>query len=411
MTTTNASKLGMQWCTAALDPFHDNTLLLAGMPDDTTGYSVVRVHNQSATLSSTVDGGYGYVAFNGGHGSATSDEVTMPYITGGRALVGRVASDGFGPICVIDGATVEPDVTALNTTYASRQYFGTTLDPAVPSRLIAIGIEVRDVTADLYKQGVIHCATANGAESHTMVNVDFSDSGDDTVYYGCPTIMGPAMSQSVATLTANPNVFTTASRNGVYATGRLLTPQKPVSNITGRGTYCPSVGADSAVSAVGPQVSVIDYEAGWPLFWSGFAPFEIRISGMSASSVYSIKMRTVVEYFPDYSDLQMLGLASAACPPDPMALRHYWDTAARLPFGTEVKNNASGDWWRTVLKVLHTASPALDLFVPGLGKLARVGAGAILSIADRKKVIVGRRKKQPARRRVANTRRGPVRMR
>jgi hypothetical protein len=57
------------WVSLALDPYHDVSVAMEGLPDSEIGRSYVRCHNQAVTLAASADGDNFSVIFTGMHGT------------------------------------------------------------------------------------------------------------------------------------------------------------------------------------------------------------------------------------------------------------------------------------------------------------------------------------------------------
>lgn len=374
-------KAAQDWLTVAIDPYHDTAVNLEGMPDSTLSRSYVRVHNQTWDVACTADSDNISVNFFGFHGAPTS----MNQVTSNRNIAGT--SFNLSPMTIIRSPTgVDPSV--YNTAVGTATVVGgggTTLDGTKPSRLIAMAIEIHDVTPQLYKKGTISAAHLSGTVDH-VETVRYI--GTDVSIERCDEeAMRPS---SLSQLQAYPTMLTGEASKGCYMIARLQHPRKPA-RFEGTANYGHSWSLVEIGSA-GTQTRFYKGGATWDdylsrgVVHSGFQPMYIRLSGLPDVGQYRITMRCIVEYFPEPSDLVDLSISTLSPAYCSKAFELYHEVVSRMPTYVPVGNNASGDFWRMALRVLKFVAPPIVSAVPlaltaagqpELGAIARVVGNAL----------------------------------
>jgi len=350
------------WLTLALDPYHDYTRAIEGCPDELTQRSFVRCHNQALTVGCTAENDSIGITYFGAHGAAQNLHLGSP-ITPANAFgvyplqVDRCATGDF--------PTIMGRTTGDTTTLGG---FDTTLDPKIPSRIIALGLEVHDITQELYKKGSLTAATmfSTAQKAYSVMSLNGDTTGVSDV--GVPFTLLPMVPSSLEALQSAPGSVNWPAHKGIYIVAKMHHPQHPARfktignfnlprpNIISEGTN----GANSDFYTT-PTVYILPrhYAAvgGWEE--SGFESFKIVLSSLSINSAFRITFRTIVEYFPDPDDLTSLSLATLSPAYEPRAFQLYQQVAHRLAVAVPVSSNAAGDWWKAVWKVVQQVAPAV----------------------------------------------------
>lgn len=402
----NLSANGRNWCTSALDPFHDFPVPIQGMPDSCTQPSYTRVMTQSIML--TVPGGESApqdnirLVFSGLH---ESTDLHRKMVMGVNSPVGYVTEAEFipnvGPIYAI--SSTNPDfcdlshVVSAPTTCSLLSSVPLTPDLTTPSRIIGLGIEVHDVTAPLYRQGSVCCIRVPGALQPMAHSISTTSPVLGTVHYlGVQT---PTIPCTRASMALCPGFVEWEMSKGIYSVARLIAPQSP------RSFYCynsssgivPSSNTTSFLMEENPDtfgeekfgipcnwghtssVAIIEQYL-TPSYDSGFQPIVIMMSGLHHTSALRVNIRTIVEYFPEITDRAVIGNAIVSSPYDPTAMMEYFLAASVLPAGVPVGMNAKGDWWRMVQSALRVGARMLTVAVPaGLAAFGQPGLAGIAS--------------------------------
>lgn len=402
-----------------MDPFHDYTLDIEGLPDERTAPSVVQVHNQIVNVTVpevAEDGPWDCSILFTGMNSVINGENTK---TNGMHLGGMmtVPSSGhhlytlgnlsrgqpFGALnisCIKSGATLPtgaPDTIGDN--YIA---LGSVLTTD-RCRLIGVAVEVTNVTPEFYKSGSLTVAM-------------LPDSADDAaacVYTDSSAQNKPSSQQldrvckqacTVAPLQSVPGSQTWDAKKGVYFIPRMTeVPRRLNSYFTALDSSGSAFGANSRIpvfygtdgktATLEPIGSVLDGAIKTPLFDpmypSGFSPCQAWFSGLSNNTSLTVCFRTIVEYFPAVGS-PLLPLSSPSACFDPKALALYARVASVAPYAVPVGMNAAGDYFKRILNVMGQAAL---LVAPIFGEFAPVAVAGGRLLVEGSKMIKGSGKK------------------
>lgn len=400
----NLSSQSKAWLTAALDPFHDNQLDLEGLPDQRSSASVVQLHVQNYTLTAPTSAGAGnwdakvsYSGFDAAQG-AIPGLVEILSGTYGHPYDPAALSTGvpFGALNIraVAAGAVIPVAKMLAGETATA--LGSFVSSGDRGRLIAVGFEVNNTTAEIYKQG-------------SMTVGMLPDAADDsnTVVYAAPGTAHQAIAVQAdysakycaarADLAAVPTSCTWPAANGVYAIPRmtkLITD--PSAPATAKRTVLGHDSTNTNYSSIEPNGSttVNNVPAAKSFVTatlngvcpSGFSPVEAYFTGLSPQTTLTVTFRTLVEYFPGASS-NLLPMATPSPPYDPTVLKMYSNLVRNAPYAVMVKDNASGDYFRVILRLIQNLAPVVagfsGAYAPAI-LLAGKAAGAVNGVIDRR---------------------------
>jgi len=409
------SKEGQDWVTLALDPFHDYVRMIEGMPDENTMHSFVREHIQTSTYTSAGNGGSLNIAFTGFHGPWAAPVESMSAFFNGEAG-GPAQTVDIYPISVIsaDGShSANFENVLVGDAVCSG--FPTTPTYDVPSRLIGIGIEVHDITQNLYQQGTLGCARITGAmdqvDNYCVYPHNFPVT-QEGVYqwlnYGPTCSREPCLAGSRAKLSMIPGFVEWECKRGAYVVPKFCRAQQPavfqvgeVESFPDNNHFHPFEVRESQTE--GTQIRLIPayvdstnhpekFNAIKTWVQSGFAPVQVWLEGLNAASQIKVTVRTFVEYFPEVSNATALATATASPAYDPAAFAVYHAAAITLPHGVPAGMNAAGDYWKMVKNVLGKALGVGSAIVPGILSLAGHPELGLIAGAGLK-ALTGRREK------------------
>lgn len=386
------------WLTSALDPFHDFQYDVEGLPDMRTAPSVVQIHNQVYTLTAPP--------------SVTTGlwDATVLY-TGFNSLIGSMTY-------MIDSnssAVHEWDPTALRTTgpsgslvvwagnsgdpfpigLVSSNDFKTALGSVKSSdrcRLIGVAYEVHNTTAEIYRQGRVTTAqladNAKDVKNVAYVNGTYeSDTQADS---------SALFATSVADLSSVPGSSTWPAADGVYAIPRMIEIPTEIAHYTSGYNRVPifyGSGGNSATPEPDGSYPCSFLNKFIPRFPamspSGFSPIQSMFTGLSPQTTLTITYRTIVEYFPSTGSA-LLPLAEPSPTFDPKVFELYSAVIRDAPYAVPVGQNAMGDYFRKVMKILSATldattplfgeyAPLVSLAARGTQALSRVGKGKKVS--------------------------------
>jgi hypothetical protein len=392
---------GRGWYTAALDPFHDYTQVISGLPDNHCTPSFCRMHVQSVSVDTATAGGTSIgVYFNGcSHATRKVTPVVNPILAFSSAADATLLED---PIMVVGGtAGSGPSLLGLPTSIGtSVKLAGLSLvpDTTTPHRVIAMGLEVHDTTAKLQQQGTISIAHCPGAWQESLSYTNNSTAGLGPI--ASLKSMPPALPATKSDLSYSPTMVEWESGKGAYIVGRLVRHDLcvPIEQlmIGSANNYCLPRESETRVASNGgyvylvPTAPFVANVMDWN--WSsatanptGFQPFAVISEGLSASTTYRITLRTYVEYFPTMAHRSLLQNAMSSPSLDMTAFVEYYRALSALPTCVPVSMNAKGDWWRMVQNALRTgtriALTAAPAVLTAAGQPALAGAATVLGTA------------------------------
>lgn len=371
------------WLKVCLDPYHDYQTTIEGCPDQTIGRSSVRVINQAITVSATAANDKMTICFNGGYGVTTHCEQGI--------VTGSNHAWEVSPVMVLRSAAAN-EASLANYIDGTATVIGAlenVVSPTVPSRLIAMALEVHDVTPPLYTAGTMTIAPYTGVRSFNKLMRTNSlpfDSPESNFLF-------PQRPGTQALIQQVTNSLTWPAKRGAYIQARMYRPQGPntFKNPAGNYIYHPCTFTEMGAieralcssAAGGVVASEYALHALPSMVDSGFEPFIVHLSGLTAESSFRITLRCIVEIFPDFSDPSQLSLATESPTYSPDAFMIYHNVIRTLPCAMPVSSNAAGDYWRLVLSVLKKVAPTvIDGLTTGAGMMFGPQGTAIGSVVN-----------------------------
>jgi len=388
---------------AALDPFHDNRITdLCGWPDLNTAPSVVRTLNYSTTVRCLADGGSIVVWTNPfflTKDVGNINNTLAQYNRAGNCLTAKTVNNyGVASTMVMQF----PD--ALDWRFAAASQYNTSLAPDDSflngsSRVIGWGLEVHDVSAELYKQGTL-----------TVFGVPQSEVVPET-YYTAAAAGGTATAAVSSHLYHRwPNSLNEAllypdtrqwdAQQGCYTVIPCMGPDNPAAapqytqpSLPLNATLADQIGGIND----GLDIFLPPYKlSGARLYWdpAKLVPYHSRgvaLTGLSVNSVFTVNVKYYIETFPALDDKTIMTMARPSAPHDPVALELISRAVQQLPLGVPVGDNPGGEWFMDVLgKVL----PMLGTGLSALTGLPLAGAGTLLGGLASNKAEEWRKAKQ-----------------
>jgi hypothetical protein len=375
---------------AAVDPFHDTPILgHCGWPDYETGPSVVRQFKQSTTVKSLGDGGaimvYTWPILNEAVINQTNRvnnrvDTILVQGSGATSLVGPTTIYNYSPAEAAASLTLSPAAGVVSHEIPNI-YFG---DGKI--RLLGMGFEVHDVTADIYKQGTLTAFEVEQTiDDKETVNI---------VAQNIPPLPNPlsksylATSTEVCLMQRFPStldqimIFPTSeqwdAREGAY----VVVPFNGDNDSTYAEYRQPWI---NAFNLVGPDLPNNISSPSSTRFLGDFddnqttgqqmvfypqcyAPVNSRgvfLTGLNANSTFTITTCFWIESFPSSTLSPLLPAARPSCPFDPKALALISVVMKKLPIAVPVKDNGLGEWfWEAMEWALPTIGATASAFFP-----------------------------------------------
>lgn len=404
------SSTGSAWCAAALDPFHDYTQYVPGLPDGSTTSSYVRVYNQTLTVGATANGDVIRIQFDGLHHYPTAADVnqTVSHLVPTTSVDFTANTSAFGPITVLRATAAQAGVNGNVGFYQQRTgsatllgYLNLSFDNQTPHRMIAMGMEVHDITPPLNQSGSIAIATIPGRVQKSAKFLEAKlNSGDFKELSFGNSVLTASMPTSRQLASTIPGYLEWESKKGCYIAATMIHPPeiRHFTSVQGvDGLVVPSQQSlgivEEALFATGQatwtylNVNPLSVGAALnlssPSFDSGFQPYQIWLSSLNSTSTFKIVLRTIVEFFPEVSDGATIANAVFPTPMDLPALTEYSKRRAVSPVAVPVSLNAKGDWWRMVLAAGKLGLKAALAALPApLSTIGQPLAAAAMGIAE-----------------------------
>lgn len=374
------------WLTMVLDPFHDYQFdHIAGYPGlGSVRPSVVQFITKNYTISKPA----------GAPAGAWQACVFYTGLTGGGGTVGSVRSanehlaqyshtaptaKNIGPVMIMaDGMATEmiPDFTqgVLNDNPGS----------TTPYRVIAVGIEVHNTTAEIYRGGSVTTGILQPwtKDDDAVVYQDTTATVYADRWMTTDTLAGVPVSETQ--LRVIPSARTWNAADGVYMVPRLY--EEPTSNSywQDRNTMFEFQSTGNKYYHTQPASvtsTLVNYPAFQGMTVSGFSPMMASFTGLSDQTTLTVTFKTAIESFPEASSV-LAPLATPGCPFDAEALRAYAAISAESPYAVKVGDNAAGDFFRSIIQVAKAAAPALGL-IPHVGGALKSAAPMVLGLAEK----------------------------
>jgi hypothetical protein len=374
---------GADWLTLRLDPYHDFNKPVSGYPDADSYDTIVSAQNYELNVTKPA-GALGdwdahiftlpitYALFNNG----TIANYNFTAATQYNLSLVNIAKDDAGGNLFID---TNPMASA-NFSCGQVALFDEVEEGL--SRVIGLGIEIIDTTAEVYKQGALtaYRMPTQRAELGTI---------------GWLNAAGTFQAQPVVTsISAPPSTVTEAVRyrstvqwhakEGAYMSVGQNGIENPFSNPVVSGVVITSSGTITAGQAVVTRSTETTALQAPPLLTTCISSRHktvnvtqsgIFLTGLANAATFKIRVRVYVERAPLRNDTSLIPLASPSAPFDPVTLALYSQLVTELPICVPVAFNAKGDWWKWVLRIMSKVLPvAGGLLTPIFPQAGPIGA-------------------------------------
>jgi len=417
---------GKRWLVQALDPFHDSPISATGFPDVDNSNTICTVINSQLQIAAPA---------SAGTGNWDCHVFSLPELYTNQLIVYNQLNNGTGynitgsaPTSALFG-TVNVHSVASGTTFFSSTTgtWGGTLPGAVTadsiggnynwvqgdSRLVGIGIEVINTTAEISLQGMATCYRAP-QELQQEVEI-YANSGFAAFYYPQLYNVGRMPPTTVAGAEVYPNSLQWPAAQGAYLVPAMIGTDNPLLSTTTIPRKYKTISTSGAeygwhsCNMPGTQVTslsaVCTNFGAWgnvpggfwkPVPWGTSGVF---FTGLSNSTTLNVNIKYFIEKSPT-SDDAMAFLAKRSPLYDPVALQLYARAMANLPPGVPYGENPLGEWFAKVLDAIGTWAPTIGNAIAPLIPEAQL-AGRVASIAA--KAAAGAMRKSEERTRKAIT--------
>lgn len=375
---------GKQWLIATLDPFHDTKIRCEGYPDRSSGNSIVQVIRASRTISAPP----GIPANTNWNAAFVMDNDMIPGINrhldrdftilverGENALLPTgglswVASIGAVPdlFTTVGAQGTAWDHIALDNNYNSSRY-----------RVLGMGFEVANTTADIYKQGAVCVWEQPSPGIHPQTFQQLTQTPEYAVPVNRVTSTRPPLDIAQALLLGGSQQW--AAAEGCYCTSVMSNLDNPATYIDNAGKLMMNVEDSNLVAntcwsgltipsghAVLPPGGSyrIHYETAHKL-----VPYNMKgayFTGLSPQTSLVANAVWILETFPT-STSPLVTLATPSPCLDPYAMEIYSHVTCKMPVGVRFADNGLGDFFLgivdTIAEVVTTIGRPLVAIADG----------------------------------------------
>jgi hypothetical protein len=445
---------GRQWVTAALDPFHDSRLKVRGLPDSDTSPSLIQVIEKSTSISvpsgSTnwafhvftlpeihattmnqsmyVNGATTPNIYNPANGSDravdTAGNPQATWIVGdgsGSGTAGQVvgsinvwawSTDTTAPMYPNGQAAFAPPASAISLTplVISESDIGNNCSRM---RIISKGFELRNTTAELYKQGTL---TVSRVPSYNRIQtLPIVANGIINNYVGASPsgYRGTVAENTHEICSAPPATVSEAlayegskqweASKGVYCVQTMDAERNPMvqgsylrrgffNNTTVKNPVDGTLANNFASGMIG-YAQFIDTTSG--AAWSKQVPFcqstpfdisSVLATGLSNQTTFTLTVKYIVEVAPHANDPGYKALVYSLTPSpaqDRVALRLYQLIASQLPVGVPVDMNGSGEFFEIIRSLVAKYGPAVSDVLRAIPHPVAQAAAQVVSAASK----------------------------
>lgn len=286
-------------------------------------------------------------------------------------------------------------------------------------RLVALGYEIHDTTANMLKQGTLTAYRVPQAVAESLYVGDSGSTVDDKLSHGGGSIRAsmrvgskPQLYSEYCLPPANLAEAMTYSgtrqwqaKEGAYVVcvqdverNKLrFSDLKPIAFTAGDEELHPDPQSLSELMFgswftptcdLNPDSLVAEDRAPNHSLSVPYHTSGIILTGLSQSSTFTVTLRATWEIAPmlhDQDSQSLVFLAKPSPVSDPYALSLYQQIALQLPVAVPVDMNAKGDFWDMVLTAARVAAKPVASLVPGIGgALGELAAGSLSAMQKRR---------------------------
>lgn len=366
---------GARWLTLATDPFHDWNVPIAGYPDADCSNTVVQCYQYQADVAApaavTWDA-HVYVnqvvgdVFEMEYKMANADVSQLIGASGNMTGVLKITTCNSGQLLApVAAAAYAP----TNGTYTSLGSYSDLVTPS--SRVIGMGFEVINTSAEIYKQGTITAYKMPQSFSQSCILTE----NNATTAAGITPILAIREAPSTPAIASNLHgTVAWEAAKGAYCVCTQQTVENPITGVFRQ----PVARLEKGVFASG------EYYHGTNLTYAPVAtpanvynsvsqkavPFNthgVMVTGLNANSTLRIRLRVYVERAPGCGTVEqaLAVLATPSAGYDSAALKVYSEVAAKMPVAVPVEMNAWGDWWKVISGLIRTVAVPVGTFLGG----------------------------------------------
>jgi len=390
---------GRDWLTLALDPFHDTDHQVAGFPDADNSKTVVSCYQYAldiakpANITTATWDAHVFTLPSTGVGGATNTYSALTDAAGTglirnstsktavRSLLNvEINNSGVNLFPASDAEANAATRTVDHITVSSSIFDGTM------SRVIAMGFEIIDTTADVYKQGALTAYRMPQMGDTGFYSYVENDAVPAAVMEGMVyTQMVHAPPKTVAEALALNGTRQWQAAQGAYVVGTQSTTANPmhlspprgfnVISGSGKGSYA-EISQFTGAAHVPPIPSNIAFHRTikTPYNTSG-----VMLTGLNALSTFRIKFKIYVEMAPLSWQSDLVVLATPSAPYDPRTLELYSKALQHVPVAVVANDNSFGDWFAGIAEVIEAIAAPVGMALGTMSGGVSVPIGMVAS--------------------------------
>ncbi len=390
------SEHGLNWFLTAVDPFHDVPLELSGYPDKVMTPSVVQMVRTSFNVS---EPGLGIWDCN-----IFLDQFALQenLYTNTAALTQQVLnSAGQGTTYALRGGVVVRAASTgtplgLDTSRPSSVPLARDVYENSDARLLGIGLEIHNTTAELNKQGSALCWRTLDVPA-IMMKTLITDINTACQPTSVETRIAVSPPETLTEAAALPNSVGWDAKEGAYIVPIFVQEDNEPAGLTSM----PLISEDSTTGGIrSPKIDeagaqrnkFIDFancsNAMLPTSCSG-----VFLTGLSPETTLTVNVVYYMEVFPEKDNI-LRRSTKPSSPEDIKAIELYTKVARELPAGVKVKDNFLGAFISGIGQIARAAMTyapkvisAVNTAVSYGSTMATVGAQIYNSLAPNEKKL------------------------
>jgi hypothetical protein len=369
---------GRQWLDVALDPFKDIVQRPIGYPDAITAPSVVQTIHDSITVlapASATGGNWDANIFLDSVWKKTTMNITNVVAKTMFDRTAQGATTTRGGLNIRSAAAGTP-LGPSTTSAQGIDYVLDVFDNDTSARIIAIGMEAHNTTADLYKQGgvITYRVMDEPAIYPVTCFSGMAVATNNQVINGVEVVDPPLTSDAAIDM---PGSLQWDAAKGAYVVPRFSQETNPPVDLRpmalvstdGVTTYFNTLALTGAVGNilnVNPNNN--DVNATIPFGLAG-----MFFTGLSNQTSLVINLTYYVEQFPSVNS-NLKRLATPSCVEDFAALELYTKISRHMPTGVEVNDNFLGAFISGISRVASFVAPYVPRIINAISGATEVAS-------------------------------------
>jgi len=364
---------GKDWILCAVDPFHDRDIEAKGFPDLETSATLVQCVKQQLVVSApgSVTGNWdvNITLFP----NLFQQDSTQFQMTGNSVNAGSFTPSNYG----VGGLVCHAVPSGQNTWQSaistpSVTYSGISLPDNFaqgPFRVIGMGFEVVNATAEIYRQGSVTVYRQPAQIGPDFSLCIFNIPGTLSSNVPVQVIRQPPASLANALLLNGSRTW--EASKGAYVVSRLNSVDNPLSQVDNAmpiwiasGIIDSALGYSTACTMATPQSTTVGQY--FHVALDKIQPFDISgayFIGLSQQTTLTITVRWYIERNPTPDEPDLVVLATPSPRYDPKALEIYSEAMYSIPPGVPVNQNPAGEFFRTIVSNLKRNAPKIGRLI------------------------------------------------